>query len=99
MKEIELNVEGRKVKATIRKITYGEYNAIMQACTETNMTGSVMRSSVNAFKFQRLLVEKAVTLSQGKVDDLPMDEGIRLEEVVMEINDISATSSFQNKSS
>ncbi|MEM0143465.1 MAG: hypothetical protein QXL94_05895 [Candidatus Parvarchaeum sp.] len=84
MKEMEFNVNGKKVIAKIRNLTYGELNNLLQKCTESKMIGSVLQANVNIFKLQREITLSCVTLSEGKVEDLPANVGRQLEAMALE---------------
>ncbi|MEM0142469.1 MAG: hypothetical protein QXL94_00745 [Candidatus Parvarchaeum sp.] len=84
MKEIEIDVNGKKVIAKIRNLTYGELNNLLQKATESKMIGSVLQANVNIFKLQREITLLCVSLSEGKVEDLPASIGRQLETIALE---------------
>ncbi len=84
MKEEIVEVNGKKIKATIRELTYGEVSNILQKCSETKVIGSVMTSDLNIFKLRSEITMLAVTLSEGKVGNLPAKIGRHLEDIALE---------------
>lgn len=84
MREEIIEVNGKKITAKIREITYDEMSSVLQRCSETKMVGTVVNSQLNIFKLQREIAGLAVTLSEGKIGDLPAKIGRHLEEIALE---------------
>ena len=90
MREVEIEVEEKKMKAKVRKVTYGEYNNILQRCIEMKMVGSISQTTINPIKFQRELVNTCVTIEGDiKLENLPAEIGLKLEAEVMAENNLS----------
>ncbi len=95
MKDVELNADGKKVIAHIRPLKYGELIKIREQCIETKVIGSMPQMTVNVAKLQELVVKTVVTLSEGKLEDLPASEAVKVEEVALEEAGLTS-SSFQD---
>ncbi len=84
MREVEVDYNGKKLKATIRTLTYGELTKIREACIETKVVGKLTQLVVNLPKMQSMIVNLIVSLPEVKVSDLPASEGMMLESIAME---------------
>ena len=94
MKEMELDVNGKMIKVTIEEITYDTMNDILQRSTEGKMVGNVFDLKINPYKLQKELLIASVTLSEGKIGELPAKYGLKLAEIAMEENGLT-DASFQ----
>ncbi len=92
MREVEVEYNGKKVKAVIKTLTYGELIKIREACIETKVVGKVTQMAVNLPKMQSMIVNSIVSLPDIKISDLPASEGMKLEEIAMEEAGLSGDS-------
>jgi len=92
MREVILNVDEKKIVAKIRPLKYSELNKIREACSEVQLIGGMTKATVNVFKMQAMIVNTIVSLSDGKLDDLPAKEVVKLEEICLEEAGLGANS-------
>jgi hypothetical protein len=92
MIEKDVDVDGKNVHVKVRKLTYGEMNNIFQRCTEVKVVGQATNISMNMFKLQHEITVASVSLSEGKVDDLPVTVGRELEDMALKENGMSGES-------
>ncbi len=94
-KELEYSVDGKVVKFTIRRITYGEYQKIIAGFSQVELIGgNATRSKVDTTR----LVDEIMKISvSGDTDyhDLDVSDGIDLQREVLEINGMGDTPSFR----
>jgi hypothetical protein len=92
MREVILNVDEKKIVAKIRPLKYSELNKIREACSEVQLIGGMTKATINVFKMQAMIVNTIVSLSDGKLDDLPAKEVVKLEEICLEDAGLGANS-------
>ena len=90
MKEVAIDSYGKSYIVKIRKITYGEYNKILEELSSSfKMTGSVVSGNINPASFRRMIVEKAVIMPEGvKIEDIDIISGQKIEHEALVENGI-----------
>lgn len=91
-KEIEVDVEGTKHRVTLKKLSYGEHNALEEEATQISYSGSQPIVKVSSSKMKELAIFKSIVSSTTPLDsiqkirDLPKEVGDQLFEAFTELN-------------
>lgn len=93
MKEVIVENDGKQYKVRMGKIKYGKMIAIMQKYFRTTAQRDGLRADIEHFNMLRDIVVASIIDIEPKVDDiekfvneLPYEEGKKLEDVALELN-------------
>ena len=90
-KDIEVEIDGKKEKITIKRFGWGELNKLYDEVTETKIVDGRTVANVNVFKLQNLALLKGIVkapfpITQESIDSLDPKAGEEIFKRIDEFN-------------
>ena len=103
-KEVEIEYEGAKHKVTLKKLTFGERNQLMEECTDMKFIGGTPHIKVSNKNMREISLLKSIVSApfpktiQG-IQDLDYEAGEILYAAFEEVNSVSDKKNDKSASS
>lgn len=93
-KSIEFEYEGKKVKFTIKRLSYGQYQKAVASATSMDLLGNVAKGKIDSTKMIDEMMKSCVS---GEMDYHLLDavDGIKLQEEMMKFNGLGGEGNFR----
>jgi hypothetical protein len=88
-KAIKINENDTEYTVVLKKVTYSQYNSILDSITDIDVIGSVTKSKIKVWETRRKLLEmsvESITPAGLKISDLSIPNGQLLESGAMKYN-------------